>query len=786
MMLLLRVREENVPDTVFFELQVGVPEEGGPMPPDEYGYVCYDNTDNDWILAPEYEWIEIDPDDDDSDYDGTSPFDNIEGDIAIEIDLPFEFQFYGERFNEVTICTNGFIAFGENTERCCQYDNFPLDQLINGSFGMIAPYWDNLDVSDHNQDILTYYNADEHYFVVEWVNASIVGAGEGLTFEVILYDPDFYSIESGDGNILCQYKRVPNDIEGDFPRFFSTGICSPDGKIGINYACENQYPVTSAPIQSRRAVLFTTFRSTPTGSLSGTAYDAATGAPLDSVLIRTSLGQKVMSSQNGEWAIPEAWASSYNLIASKSWYNDLIITNLHLAENNEEQFDLQLLHPEFSISSNNIETQLAAGREHEVELTISNEGNGELEWECSKGYVGGHNGIGQMIQSLVVAPVVGDIQLEGVTCINGEYYVSGRGTSNPCMIYVLDSVGRLQRRMEQVGRSRTGMLDLTYDGTLIWGSGEQDIFGFDLIGNRISSFRGPFNNNRALAYDPDLNALWIGNDANVIYAVNTQGEELRRQMSFGWEITGMAYWNEDPDECNLYILHKVGIEDKVVHKMNTLTGDTILVGNLETEQIGQPGGIFITENMGPFGLVFGMLVNDYLNRVGDRIDIWQMGSDIGWLDVNPMTGILDADSDVDMILQVNATGLISFDYNCQLTFNHTAFDGEDIVDISVHVLDPADNPEYSAPVPRQLELFEPFPNPFNSAVKLSLYLPKQDQVSLSVFDLNGREVSRLVDGIVGVGNQMFVWDAIDFPAGVYIVRMDAGDVSEMRKVVLVR
>ena len=83
-------------------------------------------------------------------------------------------------------------------------------------------------------------------------------------------------------------------------------------------------------------------------------------------------------------------------------------------------------------------------------------------------------------------------------------------------------------------------------------------------------------------------------------------------------------------------------------------------------------------------------------------------------------------------------------------------------------------------------LFPASPNPFNSSVKLSMYLPKVDHVSLSIFDVNGREVSRLIDGDVGAGNQTFVWNASDFPAGVYVVRMEAGDALEMRKVVLVR
>ena len=89
-------------------------------------------------------------------------------------------------------------------------------------------------------------------------------------------------------------------------------------------------------------------------------------------------------------------------------------------------------------------------------------------------------------------------------------------------------------------------------------------------------------------------------------------------------------------------------------------------------------------------------------------------------------------------------------------------------------------------LPTSPTLYPANPNPFNSSVKLSMYLPKADHVSLSVFDVNGREVSRLVDGGVGAGNQTFVWDANGFPAGVYVVRMEAGDAMEMRKVVLVR
>jgi len=91
-----------------------------------------------------------------------------------------------------------------------------------------------------------------------------------------------------------------------------------------------------------------------------------------------------------------------------------------------------------------------------------------------------------------------------------------------------------------------------------------------------------------------------------------------------------------------------------------------------------------------------------------------------------------------------------------------------------------------ADLPTSPVLYPASPNPFNSSVKLSVYLPCGSHVMLSVFDINGRDVYRLVDGYVSVGNQSFVWNASAFPVGVYFVRMDIGGFSKTGKLVLMR
>ena len=146
--------------------------------------------------------------------------------------------------------------------------------------------------------------------------------------------------------------------------------------------------------------------------------------------------------------------------------------------------------------------------------------------------------------------------------------------------------------------------------------------------------------------------------------------------------------------------------------------------------------------------------------------------------------------DGDPLVSDSASVLVAFSETGQSELTSIVHDGVEADTISwvVNVDEWSFTADYAdfADLPTSPVLYPASPNPFNSSVKLSMYLPRAEHVSLSIFDVNGREVSRLVDGDVGAGSRTFVWDAGDFPAGVYVVRMEAGDMSEMRKVVLVR
>lgn len=79
----------------------------------------------------------------------------------------------------------------------------------------------------------------------------------------------------------------------------------------------------------------------------------------------------------------------------------------------------------------------------------------------------------------------------------------------------------------------------------------------------------------------------------------------------------------------------------------------------------------------------------------------------------------------------------------------------------------------SVSIPYRFALHKPFPNPFNGRVRLEFTLPEDVQAQLVVYDVNGREVAILVDGMPGIGKHVIGWDASSFPNGLYFVRLQS-------------
>ncbi len=101
-------------------------------------------------------------------------------------------------------------------------------------------------------------------------------------------------------------------------------------------------------------------------------------------------------------------------------------------------------------------------------------------------------------------------------------------------------------------------------------------------------------------------------------------------------------------------------------------------------------------------------------------------------------------------------------------------------------LAPEEPAEETQAVPLRFELSQNFPNPFNPVTTICYQLPEASHVDLMIYDVLGRKVQVLVDGLEKSGYRSVVWDAKESASGVYFVRLKAGDFVGVRKMAVVR
>jgi hypothetical protein len=89
-------------------------------------------------------------------------------------------------------------------------------------------------------------------------------------------------------------------------------------------------------------------------------------------------------------------------------------------------------------------------------------------------------------------------------------------------------------------------------------------------------------------------------------------------------------------------------------------------------------------------------------------------------------------------------------------------------------------------VPREYTLEQNYPNPFNPTTTIKYSIPKAGIVRLIVYDVLGREVKQLVSEMKAPGNYEITFQGENYASGVYFYRLEAGDFTSVKKMVLVK
>lgn len=92
----------------------------------------------------------------------------------------------------------------------------------------------------------------------------------------------------------------------------------------------------------------------------------------------------------------------------------------------------------------------------------------------------------------------------------------------------------------------------------------------------------------------------------------------------------------------------------------------------------------------------------------------------------------------------------------------------------------------SQEIPGEFALRNNYPNPFNPVTKISFDIPELAQTRLTIYDINGREITKLVNEQLTPGSYEYSFDAAELSSGVYFYRLEAGSFIQSKRMLLLK
>jgi hypothetical protein len=123
------------------------------------------------------------------------------------------------------------------------------------------------------------------------------------------------------------------------------------------------------------------------------------------------------------------------------------------------------------------------------------------------------------------------------------------------------------------------------------------------------------------------------------------------------------------------------------------------------------------------------------------------------------------------------------DYDVWLTPEYVARGKDNVVDAAMNWINSSiTNIENST----SYELSQNFPNPFNARTIIKFQIQKEGFVKLIIYDIRGREVESIVNESLKPETYYRSFDGSNFSSGVYFYRIQAGDFSDTKKLILLK
>ena len=184
---------------------------------DEFGYYWFD-SDN--PQGPEYDWLDITGVGQVVDFVHGNPDNGNTG----PLDLGFDFDFYGNSFNTICICSNGWASFTDGTSTNSYNMPIPSTYAPND---LLAPFWTDLDPGAGGD--VYYYTNNADSAIISWEEVYDSWEEGIFTFQIVLVAPD---------TIVYQYESM--GPEGRIERA-TIGMENGTGTVGLQVSRNEIY-----------------------------------------------------------------------------------------------------------------------------------------------------------------------------------------------------------------------------------------------------------------------------------------------------------------------------------------------------------------------------------------------------------------------------------------------------------------------------------------------------------------------------------------------------------------
>lgn len=507
------------------------------------------------------------------------------------------------------------------------------------------------------------------------------------------------------------------------------------------------------------------------GTLAGMVTDANTGDPVSSAKVALpDLGMEAATDTLGYYLMPGIPEGIFDVRFAGDGYDTLWVPDVSFSVGIVETLSVALEGPQIWVEPDSIAAVLTQGEVFQQPITVHNTGSSNLSVQFSKQ----GNWQPYQIYSVIEAQnITEDDELFGVEVANGSIWISGGNSGmEPNKLYCLSFAGELLQTLNQPpSASALGWHDLAWDGQYFYGSSGPTIEGVDSLGVLQTTIQGPLQLHRALAYDPGTDHFYACDDTTNIVEFGRDGAVLN---SWGHDlhVQGLAWHPQDDDGCPLYIFSQDGSGAMLrLSKMNPDDGEIVFLSDLVGVPGDAAGGAAVSGEIDPDRWCFVGLIQGAAT-VFDRIQIYSLNAYAPWLSVEPDSGVIPPGDSLEVLATLDADAVPPGDYNVNLVVLHDAAQDEVVIPVSLTV-SPVGviNTPSSNVMPRDFRVFAPYPNPFNAETVISIELPQRSRVRVELFNVAGRNLDTIFEGVKEVGEQRFRYNAAQLSSGIYFYRV---------------